>query len=111
MLRLVLFLLIVAGPGGAQQWQKLDGAAIAIALNDRSLDYSNATQSFYADGRTLYTARSPSWGTWRVTGDQYCSLWPPSDIWACYDLERDEAGALLRFIASDGGVTQGVYTD
>ncbi|MBD1205558.1 MAG: hypothetical protein H9533_15680 [Rhodobacteraceae bacterium] len=92
----------------AEGWERLDGAGVRAALEGRALVYADGTvQDFRADGRTLYGA--DSWGQWRVEGERYCSVWPPSDRWACYDLERD--GARLRFLSDDGSETVGVYRD
>ena len=44
------------------------------------------TQTFYKDRRTFYQDERPSWGLWEVRGDQYCSNWPPSPSWVCYDM-------------------------
>ena len=54
-------------------------------------------QIFSAAGPTTYTDRGrDTFGNWRVQDDQYCSQWPPSDLWACYALER--SGEKLRFV-------------
>ena len=92
----------------AEGWERLDGAEVRAALEGRALVYEDGTvQDFRADGQTLYGA--DSWGRWRVEGDRYCSVWPPSDRWACYDLERD--GMRWRFLSDDGSETVGVYGD
>ncbi|MEM7196204.1 MAG: hypothetical protein AAF402_14760 [Pseudomonadota bacterium] len=63
-------------------------------------------QSFAATGQTTYTEvagrpGSPSDGYWRVQDGQYCSQWPPSPQWACYDIELD--GENIVFIPPSGG--------
>ncbi|MDW3225600.1 MAG: hypothetical protein R8G34_22360 [Paracoccaceae bacterium] len=93
----------------SQDWTPLSGDAIRAALTGRTLQYENAWQDFRATGRTLYNAGADSWGYWRVQGDQYCSQWPPSDLWACYDMAR--AGEKLRFIGQGGDVTDASYAD
>lgn len=103
---LVAISCIIALPAWAD-WVKLDGAEINAALSEKSLIYPNATQTFYASGRTLYNAGRDSWGYWAARGDQYCSQWPPGDLWSCYDLETD--GDKLRFVAEDGSATIGQY--
>lgn len=91
-------------------WQAMSGAEITQALMGRTLQYDTAWQDFRASGKTLYNAGRDSWGYWRVEGDQYCSLWPPQDLWACYDMER--AGDKLRFIGSSADdVTEAAYRD
>ncbi len=90
-----------------EAWQALTGPEIAAALTARVLQYEDGVQQdFRADGRTLYG--EGDWGAWRVQGDQYCSLWPPSDRWACYDVAL--RGREVRF--SDGGAPViGSYAD
>jgi hypothetical protein len=93
----------------AQDWQPMTGAQITAALTARDITYQNATQRFYASGRTLYNAGQDSWGYWAVRGDQYCSQWPPGDGWDCYDMAR--AGNVLRFIGADDSVTDGMLSE
>ncbi len=50
-------------------------------------------QRFYESGRTLYNDGRDSWGYWRVDGDRYCSQWPPSESWTCYDMRAWEEGS------------------
>lgn len=107
MLRILIASLLVPGAVFAQDWRAMDGAEIADALTDQSVIYENATQQFYASGRTLYNAGQDSWGYWAVRGDQYCSQWPPGDQWDCYDMAA-LAGA-VRFIGADGSTTDGVF--
>ena len=100
--------LILLGAGGAlaDEWRDLDGPAIQRLLTGRTVDYATAWQDFRASGRTLYNAGQDSWGYWAVRGDQYCSQWPPSGLWDCYDMQgRGQAG--VRFVGSDGSVTEG----
>ena len=107
---LVLAIGIAFGPGSAlaADWQRLGGEAIRAALEGRRLVYDGgAWQSFNASGRTLYNAGRDSWGYWGVRDDRYCSVWPPSDLWACYDV--DAAGDRVRFIGDGGDITEGIY--
>ena len=108
-LALLLGMLLPATLVAEEDWQAMDGAQIAAALTDRKVQYAQAWQEFKASGRTLYNADQDSWGYWRVERDQYCSQWPPSDLWACYDMAR--AGDRLRFMGPSGDVTEGVYAD
>lgn len=102
---LVLFPLCAAADG----FGLLDGPQIETALTDRALVYDDgATQDFRASGRTLYNAGRDSWGYWAVRGDQYCSQWPPTDGWYCYDVSQN--GDVVRFIAEDGSFSVGTYT-
>ena len=92
----------------ASDWQRLDGAGIEAALTGQTVEYSNgATQRFSATGFTEYTFGEPSFGSWGVRGDRYCSVWPPSDVWACFDV--DVAGDRLRFTGDHADVTEGVF--
>lgn len=110
MWRIIWALVLLAGPGAAGDWQVLRGEAVRNALAARVLGYAGGeTQTFFADGRTLYDASSPSWGRWRVDGDLYCSQWPPADRWDCYGVERN--GLDIRFVAVGGSVTVGRYVD
>ncbi|MFK7942978.1 MAG: hypothetical protein AB8B85_08730 [Paracoccaceae bacterium] len=110
MKRLALLLSFCASSGGAaDDWLPLSGAEIRSALTDRKLVYATAWQEFKSSGRTLYNAGHDSWGYWRVEGDHYCSLWPPSDLWNCYTMTR--SGDDLRFVDKTGHVTEAEYAD
>ena len=95
--------------GQAEEWRALDGGAIKAALEGRSLTYGDASQNFETGGLTVYFAGEPSFGQWRVEGQQFCSQWPPSDDWTCYDVEGKDGA--IRFIGADGSVTQGTYME
>jgi hypothetical protein len=114
-MRGLVLALVLASPSMvlAEDWQALTGAEISTALTARVLGYDGGEmQNFFADGRTLYEVKGgESWGKWKVEGDQFCSVWPPSDHWACYDLQRDGTGRSLRFVGSDGAVSVGRYAD
>lgn len=105
------FALCLGGEAIAQtaEWQPMTGAEIEDALDDKTLIYEGSTQVFKKSGRTLFDNGRPSWGYWAVRGDQYCSQWPPSDGWACYDMERHESGARLKFVSDTGYETIGRY--
>lgn len=106
----VLTLLMGTWTGGAlADWQKMSGPQIDAALTNRTLQYERAWQRFYGSGRTLYNAGRDSWGYWRIENDQYCSMWPPQELWACYDMER--AGERLRFVGASGEKTEAAYKD
>ena len=94
----------------AEEWRGLAGDEIRAALEGRRVVYeSGAWQEFRTSGRTLYNAGRDSWGYWQVRGDTYCSMWPPSDLWACYRVEGTQDG--IRFIGASGDVTEGRYDD
>ncbi|MEP1585278.1 MAG: hypothetical protein ABJR46_13775 [Tateyamaria sp.] len=110
MKRIALMFLIFAPSGALADWIALKGPEISQALTGRTLAYEKAQQDFRASGKTLYVfGGRDSWGNWRVQDDQYCSQWPPQDLWACYGLERQ--GDALRFVGEAGDVTEGVYVD
>lgn len=105
-----LFLSLRPGLAPAEEWTLLDTAGVETALTDRKVVYdSGAWQEFRASGRTLYNAGEDSWGYWGVRDGRYCSMWPPSDLWACYDLQYD--GARIRFVGEAGDITIGTYAD
>lgn len=100
-------MLLGAAPLASEEgpWAAMSGAQITQALTDRSVHYASATQDFRVSGRTLYNAGRDSWGYWAVRGDQYCSLWPPQDLWECYDMAQN--GDQVQFIGSAGDITTG----
>ncbi len=106
MRRLAMVLILLAAPALALDWQKLDAAGITAALSGRVVVYADgARQDFNADGRTIYTKGRDSFGHWALRGDLYCSVWPSSDVWACYGVAVQ--GGAVKFIAADGGETLG----
>lgn len=103
-----MLLVWAAGAVGAQDWQRFeDDATLRAFLIAHPLVYeTGAFQQFNPSGRTLYRTAETSWGYWRVEGGQYCSQWPPSDGWDCYDVSRDGAGA-VRFVDAWGNASVG----
>ena len=103
--------LALCGPAAAEDWTKLDGDGVSKALTERKLGYDDgASQTFRAGGATYYdSGGQQSSGRWDVRGDQYCSVWPPSDSWACYEVEV--MGMEIRFVAADGSASTGHYLD
>ncbi len=108
-MRWVMVLVVLgAGPVWADDWV----SAGAEALTGRALVYDGgATQDFRASGRTLYNAGEPSWGYWEVRNGRYCSQWPPSTDWDCYDLTVSSDGTLVRFVDDWENESIGRYTD
>jgi hypothetical protein len=99
--------LLCPAPATAEAWERLDGPGITAALAARVLGYPDGTlQDFFADGRTLYGDSS---GRWEVRGDRYCSVWPPSDRWTCYRVDRDRLD--IRFTDDAGNALVGRYVD
>ena len=109
-MRLLILLACLPTAVVSQEFAALTGAEIEAALNDTTLDYETGEeQTFYASGRTLYDNGQPSWGSWMVRGDAYCSEWPPASGWDCYTMDR--AGNVLRFISERGHITAGTIRD
>jgi hypothetical protein len=102
----LLVLTILAGTSGAAT--PITDEQITTALNERTLRYENGhIQTFLSSGETVYTAGQPSWGRWHARGGRYCSQWPPSDNWYCYDVKLEENG--VRFTDAVGDHSDGVY--
>lgn len=117
MVRVAVFSFVVslgmAGAGAAEEtWTRLKGEEIREALSQRSLVYGDGdVQEFGADGSTVYEDGKRSTGRWSIRGDRYCSLWPPSDAWACYRVHRHARGLDLLFTAANGERVVGRYND
>ncbi len=106
MWRLAVMLALSSGAAvGEEGFSPMSGEQIRAALTDGRLVYEGGWQEFRASGRTLYHVGGDSWGYWAVRGDRYCSQWPPSDRWDCYDMARE--GDVLRFFDDFGNVTDG----
>ena len=61
--RTALFLVLLASPALAEDWQRLKGDQITAALSARVLAYEGGkTQNFFADGRTLHDGGSAQSG-------------------------------------------------
>jgi len=101
---------VVARHGG--RLAASDGAEIRTALTARVLAWPGGQrQNFLADGRTLYEGDRAQRGRWRIEGDRFCPVWPPSDRWDCYLVERHVRGLDLRFLSGGEAVTEGRYDD
>lgn len=110
MIRIALILALLPAFVAAEDWISVPGDDLRATLEGRKLIYSSgAWQDFRATGRTLYNAGRDSWGYWRVQGGQYCSMWPPSDLWACYEIET--ASGALRFVGASGDVTEATFAE
>jgi hypothetical protein len=79
----------------------LTGAEITTVLSERSLYADGVEQIFRKSGQTFYLQNgSSSSGSWKVEGDQYCSVWPPNPAWACYGVLQD--GDSIIFVSRSG---------
>ncbi|MEM1005954.1 MAG: hypothetical protein AAF496_15240 [Pseudomonadota bacterium] len=107
--RFALILAVLPGFAAADEFQALTGEQIQRSLTGTKLDYGEGVWQTFSDSMlTQYFSGRPSSGRWAVREDRYCSLWPPSDLWACYDVQRN--GDVIRFIDDAGGVTDGTIT-
>ena len=100
---------IVACPVSASE-NRLTGKAILETLTDATVEGKNWTQTFDKGGATTYVAAGKtSTGRWDVRADQYCSQWPPSDQWSCYDVTSDIADGVITisWISADGSRESG----
>jgi hypothetical protein len=102
----ILPLLMMLFVGAAHATEvKISGAVVAQLLQDVELTANdgskNIAQIFQKSGVTLYIVNGQqSQGFWRVEGDKYCSQWPPSEHWDCFDMTRN--GNLIAFISVSG---------
>ncbi len=94
---------------GAEITELLAGKVVTGSRNGRGW-----SQTFDKDGATVYTQNGdqPSPGRWTIRGNQYCSLWPPSPKWDCYDMTADPASTpvSVTWIYPDGTKWPGVVT-
>ena len=73
-MRLLILLACLPTAVVSQEFVALTGTEIEAALNDTTLDNETGEErTFFASGRTAYDNGQPSWGSWMVRGDAYCS--------------------------------------
>lgn len=90
---------------------KLSGVEIE-ALLPTIIARGEATRQVFSDtGSTTHSNRGrDSFGRWRVQDDQYCSQWPPSGNWTCYDVILVEgAPETIIWIDALGGQTRNEF--
>lgn len=111
MLRFIFCLALLPISAQAEEWVVLDqNADIFAALEGQTVRYGPLTfQVFNADGDTQYITERFSEGQWEAREGRYCSVWPPSEIWTCYDFQQN--GDRVRFISDGGVVSEGVYEE
>ncbi|WP_316649368.1 hypothetical protein [Ovoidimarina sediminis] len=107
----VLISICLAAPAAAEDWRPLTGEALADALTGQTLIYDPDEQIFFENGRTRYRVFRDRWGWWELREGRYCSLWPPAEIWDCYDTEITPDGTRLRFTSAEGIVTEGRFAE
>lgn len=81
---------------------KLTGALIKTVLSEKEVNGNDngqtSSQIFRANGSTYYSVgQAQQIGNWKIIGDKYCSVWPPSENWVCYDVFQD--GKVIRFLS------------
>ncbi len=107
---IALVLMCLPGVAAAQEWVRQDDAGIMDALGGKTLRYDAYTiQHFGKAGDTQYITERAADGRWAARGGQYCSVWPPSDTWACYDVYL--SGQQVRFVGSDRSESTGTYQE
>lgn len=88
---------------------KLTGPQIIQALSEKEVKGNDngqvSSQIFRSNGATFYAiGQAQQIGNWKVVEDKYCSVWPPSEHWVCYDVFQN--GKAIRFHSpSDTSVT------
>jgi hypothetical protein len=97
-------LLLMVSTAYAQE-RALTGAEITTTLSDQTLVGANPAdkieQIFQKSGLTLYTTNgAQSLGTWKVEANKYCSVWPPSQFWACYTVVLEDR--TITFVSASG---------
>ncbi len=104
MSKIIFGLLLMVSAAIAQE-RNLKGAEITAALSDQTFVGADPAdkieQIFQKSGLTLYTANgAQSIGSWKVEADKYCSVWPPSEYWACYTVALQEK--TITFVSTSG---------
>ncbi len=95
---LFLALALPALPAALYGGEKMHGHDAEAKLNNSTAWYlplgpDSARQYFDKGGQTPYLDASGqrTQGNWLMRGDQYCSVWPPSDHYSCYDVEKGKS--------------------
>jgi hypothetical protein len=112
-MRLLTSLICLAIAASAQAGEPLKGADVEATLNDMTAYYlplsaTSARQYFNKNGETIYidAAGAKTIGEWLVRGDGYCSVWPPSEHYVCYPLEKGvsaDGKLTYTFVSGSGG--------
>ncbi|MDX1742711.1 MAG: hypothetical protein R3186_03840 [Ruegeria sp.] len=109
MRRFALIFVLFPGILAAEDFRALTGDEVLDALAGQKLDYGDGVwQTFNENMLTQYFSGRASSGHWAVREDRYCSLWPPSDLWASYHVLQN--GDTIRFADDAGGITEGAFT-
>jgi hypothetical protein len=104
----ILVLIFCFGPPATAAEVKLDGATLKDLLSDVTLtSYETGRkveQVFQKSGVTFTVeveTKLQSTGFWKLEGDKYCSQWPPSEHWSCFDVYGGDQGVVV-FVSSLG---------
>lgn len=108
-MRFVAVMATLAGEAVAQEWEPIvDDKAIFEALADRTVTFDAYTfQTFGAAGETRFVTERAADGVWVARDSQYCSQWPPSALWDCYDIEV--RGEEIKFIGPNRAESIGTF--
>lgn len=101
---LVVWFVFLTGTAIAAEDRRLSGDEIAALLPTITASTGSTDQTFAADGGTIFKdGTRVSNGRWRVQEGSYCSTWPPSDAWRCYEVhfEKSEGSSPDRIIWVD----------
>ena len=93
-------------------WRPLKGVEIKAALINQKIlypDEGRVVQEFHTNGSTVYIENGPSFGSWRTTDTQYCSVWPPGSSWVCYHVLISRDQLRIRFIGESGRIYEGLF--
>ncbi len=104
-LALATSLLVILAGSASTTETALKHAEILSTLTGATVAGPDWTQTFDKGGATTYVAAGKqSVGRWDVQGDQYCSMWPPSDQWSCYAVTAEvvTGETTITWIATDG---------
>ena len=87
--------------------KRLDAETLKTLLSDITLSSTETgrdmQQVFRASGSTFIIdteTGQQSQGFWKLQGDKYCSQWPPSENWECFDVYGNDQGVV--FVSSYG---------
>ncbi len=104
---ILLVILAFGQTAATAEEAKISGDAIRIMLNDMTFNQIKPTtkykieQIFQSSGVTHFIVNGDvQTGRWRVEKDQYCSNWPPTEHWDCYDILQ--SGETLIFLSAQG---------
>jgi len=96
--------------GAFAEERTMTGAELKSFLPGIAAKGGNTYQTFEANGHTDYfTGGRKSEGRWAIREDKYCSVWPPSDLWACYDVVIDETEMRIFWVEANGAREKNRY--